>query len=137
MDSAVDDGEVKGFRRAVIQSREKVRLKLLIRALELYPDQAWRPVRSLRQRDKLSSAWTLCLPRPETTMAPAEFAEAMASFLCLPSLVCVGRVGELLSGRKRVGVYGDKVASATLPGGGHKTRHDEMKWAGLDVRCEV
>ena len=53
----------------------------------------------------------------------------------------------MLSGRKRVDMYGDEVALANLPGGGHKTKHDEMKnklvqlmkWAGMDVRlrCEV
>ena len=120
-------------------------MKLLFRALDSFPDQSGRPVWSVVQRDKLSLAWTFCLPRPDTTMAPSEFAEAMAAFLCLPSLICEGRIGETLPGQKRVDKYGDEVVSANLPGGRHKTRHDEiknrllqlMKWAGMDVRCEV
>ena len=96
-------------------------------------------------RDKLSSAWSLCIPGTETTLSPAEFAEVMATFLCLPSPVCKGRVGEQLVGRKKVDAFGDEVVTASLPGGGHKWKHDDMKnklaqlmrWAKMDVRVEV
>ena len=124
-------------------------LKLLRRALELWPDQGWRPVWSLPQRDKLSSAWCQLLPYPDTAMSPAEFSEVVAAHLCMPSPVCATKLGEALPGRGRqrpvVDQYGDRVCAANLPGNGHKIRHDEMKnelqskmrWAGMASECEV
>ena len=145
VESAGDGCRTGETRTKIMGPREIVRLKLLTLALEQYPDQSWRPVWSLPQRDKLTSAWTLCLPHPDTTMSPAEFTECMAAHLCLHSIVCVSRLGETLPGRKKVDRYGDMVMSANLPGSGHKTRHDKMKihllklmkWAGMNVQCEV
>jgi hypothetical protein len=139
------DGSRSGETRSwLMQHRETTRLKLLTRALEQHPDQGWRPVWSMPEREKLSSVRTLCLPHSDTSMSPAEFAECVARHLCLSSPVCVGRVGEMLAGRKRVDRYGDEVCSANLPGNGHKIKHDEMKlkllqlmrWAAMAAECE-
>ena len=128
-----------------MERREQLRWKLLLKGLKEHPDQTWRPVWSLPERDKLSSAWVLCLPSVHLAMSPAEFSQTFSNHLLLPSPVCANRVGEPLPGGKRVDLYGDMVSSATLPGNGHKARHDEMKnfldgkmrWAGMQVRCEV
>ena len=132
-----------------MELRQSTWLRLLQKALEEHPDQSWRPVWSLPQRDKLSSSWCLLLPFPDFTLSPAEFGEVMAAHLCLASPVCSTKLGAALPGRGRqrpvVDQYGDQVCTATLPGGGHKIRHDEtkntlhrmMKWAGMAVQCEV
>ena len=72
---------------------------------------AWFP------RDKISSAWILALPS-------AEFVEAAASSLCLPSPTCQGRVGEPIMGQKRIDEYGDTVKATALRGDHWRMRHD-------------
>ena len=52
-----------------------------------------------RQRDKVSCAWLLAMPGGATALSNAEFSEAAASNLCLPSPACRGRIGELVRGR--------------------------------------
>ena len=49
-------------------------------------------------------------------MSNAEFSEAAAANLCLPSPACVGRVGEMIKGRSKIDAYGDNIQSAALPG---------------------
>ena len=135
-------GKIRG---QIMERREGLRLKILLKGLKEHPDQTWRPVWSLPERDKLSSAWVLCLPSAHLAMTPSEFSQVFSNHLLLPSPVCANRVGEPLPGGKKVDLYGDMVSSATLPGNGHKAKHDEMKnfldskmrWAGMHVRCEV
>ena len=137
----------EGIRQAITERRSKVRGSVLVRALELHPERTARPVISWRERDKLSSAWLLCLPTPDTSLSTAEFVEAFASLLCLPSPACQPRLGEVVPGRGRVrvGRFGDEVCTATMRGDGPRRRHDAMKlvirgllvWAGIPVECEV
>ena len=144
-DGAGEGSTSSKIRGGIMERREVLRKKMLLEALKRHPDQSWRPVWSLPQRDKLSSAWVLCLPSLNLSMSPSEFSQAVSNHLLLPSPVCVDRVGEPLSGRKHVDLYGDEVSSASLPGNGQKARHDEMKnflnsklrWAGIPARCEV
>ena len=78
-------------------------------------------------------------------LSGAEFSEAAATLLCLPSPACASRLGEVVRGRKRIDLFGDSVRSATLPGDGYRKRHDAAKdllfkqlvSAGMNVQCEV
>ena len=87
-------GETRG---KIIEAREKTRAKLLSRALQQFRPQKARPVRSWRQRDKLSTAWLLCLPLPHTALSNEVFSEAAAASLCLPSPACPDRVREVVN----------------------------------------
>ena len=137
----------EGIKQLLTETRAKVRGLVLLRALQLHPERAARPVMSWRERDKLSSAWLLCLPGPDSALSSAEFGEGFANFLCLPSPACQPRLGEEVPGRGRGRVcrYGDTVANATMKGDGPRRRHDAMKlvirglltWAGIPTVCEV
>ena len=104
-----------------------------------------RPAWAWKQRDKISSSWLLALPGADSSLSNAEFAEAAATSLCLPSPACVGRVGEIVKGRKVIDMYGDQVQAAPLPGDHWRQRHDQLKhvlhrlcmWAGLPCELEV
>ena len=72
-------------RQKIPEEREMTRVLLLTCALELHPNQEARPVWSWPERDNHSAAWLLCLPSLETSFSVAEFREAMAALLCLPS----------------------------------------------------
>ena len=97
-DISIDDNESAGLdrtdgstRRLVVQQRESLTL-----ALERHPDREARPVTVYQNFDKLSGAWLLALPGPETGISSKVFSEAMAAHLCLPSLAVVtdGWVGK-------------------------------------------
>ena len=132
-------------RTEITSQREATRGRLLLRALELHHDREARPVWSWPGRDKLSAAWLLCLPKPETSFSGREFSEAFAALLCLPSPSCAGRVGEQIVGRIKVCKWGDEVVNAKMRGDGLRTRHDAVKlkikgllgWAGIPAVCEV
>ena len=133
------------LRQRLTEGREKLRGKVLLRALELHPNRAARPVWSWKERDKLSTAWLLCLPGPTSPLSSAEFSEAFAALLCAPSPACHPRLGEPVAGRRIVDKFGDNVVNATMRGDGWRSRHDKMKlclrslliWAGIPVTCEV
>ena len=118
---------------------------LIKKGLQSHPQQSRtnRPVWAWLQRDKLSSAWLQALPGPDSSLTSAEFAEASAAALCLPSPACMEKLGERVTGRVVVDLYGDTVQSAKLPGDFWKRRHDKIKirlyqlcqWAG--VPCEM
>ena len=138
------DGSVDGSTRAkVVEEREELRAKVLKQALADYPDSTARPVWSWKQRDKLSTAFLLNIPGAHTSLSSPIFSEAMAALLCIPSLVCRDRVGEVI-GDSRVDLYGDRVVGQNLPGGGWTRRHDTVKlelnsccvYAGLQAVCE-
>ena len=140
----VGEGRTDGSTRAeVTKEREKLRVDVLEKALENYEDPNARTVMSWKQRDKLSSAFLLDIPGPHSSLSSPIFCEAVAAMLCVPSLVCRDRVGEVV-GRSRVDPYGDKIVSQNLTGGGWTRRHDAVKselnsccvWAGLQAVCE-
>ena len=101
----------------------------------------------MRQRDKLSTSWLLSLPGVDSTLSNAEFSEAAAASLCLPSPSCQAMLGEtiLARGRRPVDEFGDNVQAASLKGDHWRQRHDQLKftihrlcqWAGMPVEMEV
>jgi hypothetical protein len=137
----------EGIRQLLTETRAKVRGLVLLRALQLHPERAAQPVMSWRERDKLSLAWLLCLPGPDSALSLAEFGEGFAAFLCLPSPACQPRLGEVVPGRGRGRVcrYVDVVANAIMKGDWPRRRLDAMKlvirglltWAGIPTVCEV
>ena len=144
--SGLGDGSVSGNTRGdIVAARERTRAQLLTKALSLYLPKKARPAWAWKQRDKISSSWLLALPGADSTLSNAEFAEAAATSLCLPSPACMGRVGETVKGRKVIDQYGDQVQATALPGDHWRQRHDQLKhvlhrlciWAGLPCEIEV
>ena len=114
---AVGDGRTDGSTRGLLtEKRETVRARVLKKALENFPDQTARPVLSLPQLDKLSTAWWQALPGPFSGLTSPVFSEAMCTHLCLPSPACSDRLGETIGRGDIVDVFGDRVNTATLPG---------------------
>ena len=107
------NGNTKGN---IVEAREKLRAQLLNKALSLHQPRKARPVISWKQRDKISSSWLLALPGGDSNLSNAEFSEAAASNLCLPSPACKDRLGEAIKGRSKIDLYGDNIQSASLPG---------------------
>ena len=136
--------ETLGMRKTVVEQTEKIWSKVVMKCLEMHPDRRSRAVRSWPERDKLSSAWLLALPTGETAISSAEFAEAAAALLCLPSAACKDKIGCSVGDRK-VDLYGDAVQAARMKGDGWRTRHDSvkmmlarlLKWAKVSFQCEV
>ena len=89
----------------------------------------------------MSSAWILAIPAPDTMLTNAEFAEAAANHLCLPSPACRGMVGEPIKNGVVVDQFGDNVQATSVPGHHWRTRHNaflhmihrQCLWAGLPV----
>ena len=130
-------------RWAVVQQREELRGAVLKEALARMGNSTLRPVRAWGNRDKLSTAWLLCLPGPDG-LSSQSFTEAMAAILCMPSPACKDRIGAKV-GKKTVDIYGDSIMSEILPGDHWRARHDKVKltihslctWARLPVTVEV
>ena len=120
---------------------------MVTKGLEVHPVQARsnRPVWAWMQRDKCSSAWLQALPGPDSSLTSAEFAEAGAAALQLPSPACLEKLGQTVRGRQVVDLYGEVVQATALPGDHWRKRHDKFKmmvhrlcvWAGLDCEVEV
>ena len=131
-------------RKRILEQMETLKGSALTKALEMYPNQAARPVKVWPQMDKLSSSWLLSLPGPHSGLTSSIFSESVCSNLCLPSPACRNRVGERV-GRSYVDSYGDKVMAAQLPGDTWRIRHDMIKselnrlmlWCSLPSTCEV
>lgn len=78
------------------------------------------------------------MPRGDTSLSDAEFSEAAASNLCLPSPACRGR--EVV-----IDEYGDNIQASVLAGDHYRTHHDALRhhvsdacrWAGLGCEVEV
>ena len=136
------DGSTRG---KLTEERDATRSKMVTKGLEVHPIQARsnRPVWAWMQRDKCSSAWLQALPGPDSSLTSAEFSEAGAAALQLPSPACQEKLGQPVRGREVVDLYGEAVQAAALPGDHWRKRHDKYKmmvqrlcvWAGLD--CEV
>ena len=86
--AGIGGGSVSGKTRGdIVTAREKFKALLLSKALALYQPRKARPVLAWKQRDKISSAWLLALPGADSSLTNAEFSEAAAANLCLPSPV--------------------------------------------------
>ena len=99
-------------------------------------------------RDKLSSAWLLCLPGGSETLTNEEFSTTAALNLCVPPPCLSGRVGEPIrgqGGRALIDKHGDNIQATNISGDHFRKRHDYVKmtlfnlckWAGLVVETEV
>ena len=126
----------------MVEEREELRTKVLKQALADYPDTTARPVWSWKQRDKLFTAFLLNIPGAHTSLSSPIFSEAVAALLCVPSLVCRDRVGEVIADSR---VYGDRVVGQNLPSQGRVDKTiDSIKlelngccvYAGLQALCE-
>ena len=73
-------------RSLIVQQREGLRHEVLTLALQRHSDRLARPVTVFQNFDKLSGAWLLRKPGPETGLSAKIFTEAMAAHLCLPLL---------------------------------------------------
>ena len=140
------DGSVTGATRGkVITAVENLRAKALDKALQEVRPKSTRAAWAWKQRDKVSSAWLLAAPGHDTTLSSAEFSEAAASNLCLPSPACRGRVCEVIRGRVTVDHHGDNIQATSLKGDHWRSRHNAMLhhlynecvWAGMPVELEV
>ena len=134
------NGSVSGATRGnIMEEIENLRAKVLARLLEQVRPISTRAAWGWRQRDKVSSAWILAMPCRDTVISDAEFSEAAASNLCLPSPCCRYRVGEPIRGRIAVDEFGDNVQATALQGDHWRTRHDALnhhlseacRWAGV------
>ena len=99
-------------RRLIVQQREGLRHEVLTLGLQRHADRQARPVTVFQNFDKLSGAWLLALPGPETGLSSKVFSEAMAAHLCLPSpaLVSGGWVGKnTVRGGAVIDEFGDAV----------------------------
>ena len=115
----------------VVQHRESLRYEVLTLALERHTDREARPVTVYQNFYKLSGAWILALPGPDTGISSMAFTEVMASHLCLPSssVVLGGWVGKnTVRGGAVIDQFGDAVMNCKyLPG--DTWRHDTGKLA--------
>ena len=94
------EGSVTGATRGeIMAAQEELQAKVLSKALSEVRPKSTRAAWGWRQRDKVSCAWLLAMPGGATALSNAEFSEAAASNLCLPSPACRGRIGELVRGR--------------------------------------
>ena len=120
--------------------------KVLTQHLSNYPNQTItgpRPVWICRQRDKMSTAWLLCLPGANG-LSSAQFSEAMSLFLCASSTASISRLREKI-GKSQVDLYGDRLCTESgLTGRWSQEMPQKIKseinnkciWAGLDAECE-
>ena len=133
-------------RRKVTTWLEDTRAAVLVKSLELFPDQTARPVWVHPQLDKLSQGWILSLPG-HNGFSQAEFSETVARLLCLPSPCCQPRLGEPLGQHGlHIDNFGDNIMSVSnIPGDLFRFRHDTVKTvlnsfcltSNIRAECEV
>ena len=142
---AMGEGSTDGSTRMLVTEQlETLTLATLRKHLGEIADQKARPVCSMKQKDKLTTAWLLALPGAQSSLTTPIFQEGIAMVLCVPSPACMIRVGEKI-GNGRVDLWGDTVKCQHLPGGSWTIRHDRTKaelmrmlgWSGIVASCEV
>ena len=138
-------------RTKVVQQREGLRHKLLVRALAAHPHQDARPVTVYQNvsDDKCAGSWLLAIPNRDNSLSTPVFREAISAHLCLssPALREGGWVGQQVETRGEViDKFGDSVLCCKeIPGDSWRHRHDEIKIAihkeaclfKVPVDCEV
>ena len=91
--SGLGEGSVSGATRGrIVEAIENLRAMVLAKTLQDVRPQKTRAAWAWRQRDRVACAWLLAMPGQGTSLSNAEFSEAAASNLCLPSPACRGRV---------------------------------------------
>jgi len=136
-----------GLQEELAQQVGLLQGRLWAARLRAHPDpEACRPARVFLQRDRNAGQWLLCNPGGGAVMSNADFADAMAEWLCLPVPSCARLVGAAVGATSYVvDAHGDGVMSARLPGDGWRAVHDAYKlelaslcrWAALEVDAEV
>ena len=124
---------------------KNTRAKVLVKALDLMRPKSTRAAWAWRQRDKVSSAWLLANPGPDTTLTSGEFREAATTNLCLPSPACAGGVSKTVQGQKKIDKYGDTIQATPLCGDHWRRRHDLLvqlvdrscMWVGVAAEREA
>ena len=82
---AMGEGSTDGSTRMqVTEQLETLTLATLKKHLETARDQKARPVCSMQQKDKLSTAWLLALPGAQSSLTTPIFQEGIAMVLCVP-----------------------------------------------------
>ena len=146
VESAGEGSVSGGTRGKLVQEKEILLGRVMLRALENHRDQTDRAVFSWPQRDKMSAAFLLQLPGHDTSLTSAEFTECAASLLCLPSPACCDpKVLGTRVGKRKVDRFGDNVMAEKLKGDNWRTRHDAvkeklyslLKWGGVESEMEV
>ena len=150
LSAAVEDageGSVTGGTRGqLVQDKEMLMGRVMLRALEKHPRQGDRAVFSWPQRDKLSAAFLLQLPGHDSSLTAAEFGECVAALLCLPSPACSDpRVLGANVGKRKVDRFGDNAMAEAVKGDNWRKRHNAverklfslLKWAGVESELEV
>ena len=142
----IGDGATTGATRKLLaRAREEWRFDCFEQCLALQGREAikGRAISSWKERDKLCTAFLLQSPGPHSKLTSPVMAEALATLLCLPSRVCMDRLGEKV-GNARVDRFGERVICAVLPGGHNTDRHNAMEqeiaslcsYAGVPAECE-
>ena len=116
----------KELRRQLCRAREHTRLQVFQKAVRCHRNQKAISISSVKEMDKLSTAWLLSRPGPRFGLSSPIFAEGMATLLSLPSRVCADRIGEKVGG-SRADQHGVKVINANLPGGHWTARHNTRR----------
>ena len=129
LSAAVEDageGSVSGGQ--LVQDREMLMGRVMLRALEQHPRQDDRSVFIWPQRDKLSATFLLQLKGHDFSLTAAEFGECVAALLCLPSPACSDPwvLGTNVSKRK-VDRFGDSVMAEAVKGDNWRKRHNALK----------
>ena len=143
---AIGEGSTTGATRKLLaRAREEWRFDCFELGLARQGREAakGRAISSWKERDKLCTAFLLQSPGPHSKLSSPVMAEALATLLCLPSRVCMDRLGEKV-GKSRVDRFGEKVICANLPGGHFTERHNAMEqelasicaYSGVPVECE-
>ena len=129
--AGLGEGCVTGHTRAlVVEQRERLRARVLEKALQEHPNRAARPVTVYPQLDKLSQAWILATPSPATHLPSPIFREHMAAHLCLPSPACRSLVGKPVGQEGQVvDKFGDTILCAKLCFDTWRHKHDDVKLA--------
>ena len=139
------EGSTDGSTRMLVTEQlETLRLATLKKHLGEMREQKARPVCSMNQKDKLTTAWLLALPGAQSSLTTPIFKKGIAMVLCILSPACKERVGEKI-GSGRVDLWGDSVRSQHLPGGSWTIRHNRTKaelmrmlgWSRFVATCEI
>lgn len=120
--------EVAKLQRALTRQRETVRFQRLdVQLRELPPADMRRA--TWQNLNKTSTVWVTCWPCEDALLDNAEFAEVAARYFALPSIACLGSVGQRIgSNKSHLDAYGAKLTTAALPGDGFRSQHDAIKW---------
>ena len=83
-------------RMGIVSQLAGLKLKVMVKSLEQEEEREARPVWSWPNRDKMTTCRLLVLPGSYTSLTTSIFQEGLTMVLCLPSLACRDRAGEMI-----------------------------------------